>query len=319
MVEVLVHCSKDSVKDAATEAAKPAAPGETGEMQVGETNAQQNTHKTYIDVTRLTVTLIFFQVVPVMLHLLTSISSVRLYIPKDLRPFDNRQLMLKSIQVQDVAILNTKKWHSWNWNHDLNYCFFASKHFVCRRYRNVFQMAFLCSTPSMTWASKTLPWRKLFRKWRPLSTACTPTPCTATPTWNLFILSVRRKLWWVTDFECVVELKASHRKFCYTSNLTESQPFNDRPQLGLVLSVFLFFLFFFYQHWVPFVRWPSFVSSCQTGRLWPYTHTNTGRQKGHYSYTASPSVIGLKTKQNVPQQSWERIFFFFLPGGFNSA
>ncbi|KAK5851505.1 hypothetical protein PBY51_023052 [Eleginops maclovinus] len=70
VVEVLVHCSKDSVKEAATEAAKPAAPGETGEMQV----------------------------VPVMLHLLTSISSVRLYIPKDLRPFDNRQLMLKSIQ-----------------------------------------------------------------------------------------------------------------------------------------------------------------------------------------------------------------------------
>lgn len=69
VVEVLLHCSKDSVKDAATEAAKPAAQGETGEMQV----------------------------VPVMLHLLTSISSVRLYIPKDLRPFDNRQLMLKSI------------------------------------------------------------------------------------------------------------------------------------------------------------------------------------------------------------------------------
>uniref|UniRef100_A0A665UKW3 Exosome RNA helicase MTR4 n=1 Tax=Echeneis naucrates TaxID=173247 RepID=A0A665UKW3_ECHNA len=70
VVEVLVHCSKDSVKDAATEAAKPAPPGETGEMLV----------------------------VPMMLHLLTSISSVRLYIPKDLRPFDNRQLMLKSIQ-----------------------------------------------------------------------------------------------------------------------------------------------------------------------------------------------------------------------------
>ncbi|XP_049415779.1 exosome RNA helicase MTR4 [Epinephelus fuscoguttatus] len=70
VVEVLVHCSKDSVKDAATEAAKPAAPGETGEMQV----------------------------VPVLLHLLSSISSVRLYIPKDLRSFDNRQLMLKSIQ-----------------------------------------------------------------------------------------------------------------------------------------------------------------------------------------------------------------------------
>ncbi|XP_013861952.1 exosome RNA helicase MTR4 [Austrofundulus limnaeus] len=70
VVEVLLHCSKESVKDAATEAARPAAAGETGEMQV----------------------------VPVMLHLLASISSVRLYTPKDLRPFDNRQLMLKSIQ-----------------------------------------------------------------------------------------------------------------------------------------------------------------------------------------------------------------------------
>lgn len=43
MVEVLVHCSKDSVKDAATEAAKPAAPGETGEMQVDVTNTQKHT------------------------------------------------------------------------------------------------------------------------------------------------------------------------------------------------------------------------------------------------------------------------------------
>ncbi|XP_035234652.1 exosome RNA helicase MTR4 [Anguilla anguilla] len=70
VVEVLVHCSKDSVKNAATESAKPARPGEKGEMQV----------------------------VPVMLHLLTTISSVRLYIPKDLRPPDNRQSVLKSIQ-----------------------------------------------------------------------------------------------------------------------------------------------------------------------------------------------------------------------------
>ncbi|KAG9355037.1 hypothetical protein JZ751_001750 [Albula glossodonta] len=70
VVEVLVHCSKESVKNAATEAAKPAKPGEKGEMQV----------------------------VPVMLHLLTTISSVRLYIPKDLRPPDNRQSVLKSIQ-----------------------------------------------------------------------------------------------------------------------------------------------------------------------------------------------------------------------------
>lgn len=43
-----------------------------------------------------------------MLHLLTSISSVRLYIPKDLRPFDNRQLMLKSIQVRKAAILDQR-------------------------------------------------------------------------------------------------------------------------------------------------------------------------------------------------------------------
>lgn len=37
-MEVLLHCSKDSVKDSATEAAKPAAPGEVGEMQVGAAN-----------------------------------------------------------------------------------------------------------------------------------------------------------------------------------------------------------------------------------------------------------------------------------------
>eukprot|EP00066_Takifugu_rubripes_P002974 XP_003965234.1 PREDICTED: superkiller viralicidic activity 2-like 2 [Takifugu rubripes] len=70
VVEVLLHCSKESVKDSATEAAKPAAPGEVGEMQV----------------------------VPVMVQLLSALSSVRLYIPKDLKPLDNRQLMLKSIQ-----------------------------------------------------------------------------------------------------------------------------------------------------------------------------------------------------------------------------
>lgn len=40
----LVHCSKDSVKNAATEAAKPAAPGETGEMQVRGTVSE--THLT---------------------------------------------------------------------------------------------------------------------------------------------------------------------------------------------------------------------------------------------------------------------------------
>ncbi|OCT98720.1 exosome RNA helicase MTR4 [Xenopus laevis] len=70
VVEVLLNCSKESVKNAATEAAKPAKPDEKGEMQV----------------------------VPVMLHTLCAISSVRLYIPKDLRTTDNRQSVLKSIQ-----------------------------------------------------------------------------------------------------------------------------------------------------------------------------------------------------------------------------
>nr|XP_042117829.1 exosome RNA helicase MTR4-like [Peromyscus maniculatus bairdii] len=37
-------------------------------------------------------------VVPVLVHLLSAISTVRLYIPKDLRPVDNRQSVLKSIQ-----------------------------------------------------------------------------------------------------------------------------------------------------------------------------------------------------------------------------
>ncbi|XP_063996779.1 exosome RNA helicase MTR4 isoform X2 [Pogoniulus pusillus] len=71
VVEVLLHCSKESLKNSATEAAKPARPGERGEMQV----------------------------VPVLVHLLSAISSVRLYIPKDLRPIDNRQSVLKSIQI----------------------------------------------------------------------------------------------------------------------------------------------------------------------------------------------------------------------------
>lgn len=34
VVEVLLHCSKESVKNAATEAARPSSPGEKGEMQV---------------------------------------------------------------------------------------------------------------------------------------------------------------------------------------------------------------------------------------------------------------------------------------------
>lgn len=78
-----------------------------------------------------------------MLHLLTSVSSVRLYIPKDLRPYDNRQLMLKSIQVQSRAISQGVEDISVNHLH----LHFPSNHFVHRRCRNVFQMVFLCLTP----------------------------------------------------------------------------------------------------------------------------------------------------------------------------
>ena len=46
-----------------------------------------------------TYSLFFLQVVPVLLHLLAAISSVRLYIPKDLRSRDSRESVGKSIQV----------------------------------------------------------------------------------------------------------------------------------------------------------------------------------------------------------------------------
>lgn len=39
------------------------------------------------------------QIVPVMLHYLTKLSTVRLYLPKDLRPSDNRFSVGKSVQV----------------------------------------------------------------------------------------------------------------------------------------------------------------------------------------------------------------------------
>ncbi|KAJ7386580.1 Exosome RNA helicase MTR4 [Desmophyllum pertusum] len=38
------------------------------------------------------------QVVPILLHLVKAISSVRLYIPKDLRSLDSRQSVGKSIK-----------------------------------------------------------------------------------------------------------------------------------------------------------------------------------------------------------------------------
>ena len=42
---------------------------------------------------------VLLQVVPLLLHLVKAISSVRLYIPKDLRSLDSRQSVGKSIQV----------------------------------------------------------------------------------------------------------------------------------------------------------------------------------------------------------------------------
>ena len=43
-----------------------------------------------------------FQVVPVLLHLIRGLSPVRIYMPQDLRPLDNRMSVLKSIQVQAI-------------------------------------------------------------------------------------------------------------------------------------------------------------------------------------------------------------------------
>ncbi|XP_057258625.1 exosome RNA helicase MTR4 isoform X4 [Pezoporus wallicus] len=71
VVEVLLYCSKDSLKNSTIESAKPISLDEKGEMQV----------------------------VPILVHLVAAISSVRLYIPKDLRPVDNRQSVLKSIKI----------------------------------------------------------------------------------------------------------------------------------------------------------------------------------------------------------------------------
>ncbi|XP_033636564.1 exosome RNA helicase MTR4-like [Asterias rubens] len=70
IAEILLNCSKESVKNSVTDSAKPPKEGEKGEMAV----------------------------VPVLLNLITHLSSVRLYLPKDLRPIDNRQSVGKSIQ-----------------------------------------------------------------------------------------------------------------------------------------------------------------------------------------------------------------------------
>ncbi|XP_064625845.1 exosome RNA helicase MTR4-like [Lineus longissimus] len=70
VVECLLHLTKESARNSNTANIKPCPPGEKGEMQV----------------------------VPIMLSLITAISTIRVYIPQDLRPLDNRQSVLKAIQ-----------------------------------------------------------------------------------------------------------------------------------------------------------------------------------------------------------------------------
>ncbi|XP_023235341.1 superkiller viralicidic activity 2-like 2 [Centruroides sculpturatus] len=69
-IDVLIHVSKESAKNKLTSSLKPPPPGEKGEMQV----------------------------VPIRMHLIQQISSIRLYYPQDLRPLVNRMSVLKSIQ-----------------------------------------------------------------------------------------------------------------------------------------------------------------------------------------------------------------------------
>ncbi|CAH1772734.1 unnamed protein product [Owenia fusiformis] len=70
VAEVLAYLDKEVANSGVSSDIKPCAKGEKGEMQV----------------------------IPVMTHLITSISAVRLYVPQDLRPPDNRQSVYKSIQ-----------------------------------------------------------------------------------------------------------------------------------------------------------------------------------------------------------------------------
>lgn len=70
VLEVLLNCSSQPLKSADGETPQPCGPDEKGEMQV----------------------------VPILLQLVKAISSVRLYIPKDLRSLDSRQSVGKSVK-----------------------------------------------------------------------------------------------------------------------------------------------------------------------------------------------------------------------------
>jgi ATP-dependent RNA helicase DOB1 len=70
IVDVLLHLTVASAKVKITAAIKPCPPGEKGEMQV----------------------------VPVLLHTIQQISSVRVYYPSDLKSLENRMSVLKTVQ-----------------------------------------------------------------------------------------------------------------------------------------------------------------------------------------------------------------------------
>ncbi|XP_076812190.1 exosome RNA helicase MTR4-like [Clavelina lepadiformis] len=71
IVDVLLNCDKDSIHSTAIRLPRPA-----------KGNPRQNE----------------MAVIPVMIQLITAISSVRLFLPKDLRPLDNRQSLLLSLE-----------------------------------------------------------------------------------------------------------------------------------------------------------------------------------------------------------------------------
>ena len=75
-------------------------------MTIQVKNAEKNSPLVQLLMAYVYQTLLFFfiffiyiQVVPILLHLVKAISSVRLYIPKDLRSLDSRQSVGKSIKV----------------------------------------------------------------------------------------------------------------------------------------------------------------------------------------------------------------------------
>ena len=94
VAEVLLRCSSESVKQAPDLPPHPAGKEEKGEMVVSIITYYPTS---WVDIGQLNVTH-SLQVVPVLLKHITKMSSIRLYLPKDLRSSDNRFSVGKSIQ-----------------------------------------------------------------------------------------------------------------------------------------------------------------------------------------------------------------------------